>query len=89
MPNNPPEEKGGQGPAALSIATAIIAKAAGVEPEEVVPTTRLVADLGIDSLTVIELIVRLEQDTGIRCTEEDARGFNTVGDILAFVGSKV
>ena len=61
----------------------IIAKAAGVEAEDIGPEKRLVEDLGIDSLTAITLAVQLEQST-----ESDAQMFRTVGDIYAFLSSR-
>ncbi|MFC2596163.1 acyl carrier protein [Corynebacterium durum] len=66
----------------------IIAKAAGVEAEDIGPEKRLVEDLGIDSLTAITLAVQLEQSTKVRIEESDARTFRTVGDIYAFLSSR-
>ena len=65
----------------------IIAKAAGVEAEDIGPEKRLVEDLGIDSLTAITLAV-LEQSTKVRIEESDAQMFRTVGDIYAFLSSR-
>ena len=57
----------------------IIAKAAGVEAEDIGPEKRLVEDLGIDSLTAITLAVQLEQSTKVRIEESDAQMFRRIG----------
>ncbi len=50
---------------------------------EIHPSDNLELDLGVDSLTRIELLVALEQDSGVKIPPEDAADIHTVGDILA------
>ena len=53
----------------------------------ITPATRLQEDLGLGSLAMIELAVRLEDELGIRIPDEAAERFRTVGDIEAFVAT--
>ena len=45
----------------------------------------LIVDLGIDSPKALELLVELEEALGIDITDEEAAGFETVGDVLTYV----
>lgn len=83
----PAQEKAtAQGPTAA--VAGLIAKAAGVESEDLSREQRLVEDLGIDSLDLISLAVRLEQLSGRRVEEEDAQTLRTVGDVFDFVDAQ-
>lgn len=46
---------------------------------------RLVEDLGLDSLTMIEIMMRVEDLLKIRVTDEQLRHFRTVGEVRQFV----
>jgi len=50
---------------------------------------RLVEDLSIDSLTLLEIIFVAEEVLGITIDNEEVRPFRTVGDIKGFITSKV
>ncbi|MBI9000956.1 acyl carrier protein [Corynebacterium sp. CCM 9185] len=62
----------------------IIATATGLEPEEVDAEARI-ADLAIDSLSLVEIAVRLEDAFGIRIVDTDMDRFGTVADIVTLV----
>lgn len=63
---------------------AAVARAAGVQVEELSPADALYDDLGTDSLTVMELLSALEDDLGIALPPgtEFAAGIRTVGDVV-------
>ena len=63
----------------------ILARMSSKEPEELTPEMDLVADLGIDSVRALELLVELEDGLDVEISDEDASTMDTVGDILAFV----
>lgn len=48
-------------------------------------TLSLEADLGIDSLTLLELVVTLEQQLGITVSDEDTGQLRTVADLMRTV----
>lgn len=62
----------------------LIADVAGVDAEAISPESTP-SSLGIDSLTLIEIVVRAEEAFGVRIEEEDAREFRTVGDFSAYL----
>jgi acyl carrier protein len=64
---------------------AIIVDLLGVEPEKVTPEARFREDLEADSLDLVELIIRLEDEFGSQISDEEAQKIQTVGQAVAFV----
>jgi acyl carrier protein len=60
-----------------------------VTPEQITPETRFREDLDADSLDLYELVMELEDRYGIRVSEEEAAGIETVGDAVDFVCARV
>ena len=48
-------------------------------------STRLREDLGIDSLTMLEIVVTIEQTFQIKVGDENLMSFTTIGDIKSFI----
>lgn len=57
----------------------------GIAPEKLSLETRLVEDLGADSLDGAELITALEDEYGISVSEEELSSLKTIGDIVTLV----
>ncbi len=58
---------------------------AGVNATDVTPTARFADDLGIDSLTLVDLVVALEDRFGLVISDEEWGRFVTVGDAVAYL----
>jgi acyl carrier protein len=56
-----------------------------VSADEIEETTRFREDLDADSLDLYELVMELEDTYGVKVSEEDAAGIETVGDAVGFV----
>ena len=56
-----------------------------VDPSRIETVTRFKEDLDADSLDLYELVMELEDDYGIRVSEEQAAQIKTVGDAVEFV----
>ena len=52
------------------------------------PTTRFAEDLKADSVDRMALLMALEEEFATTIDDEQARGFATVGDVLAYVGER-
>lgn len=63
----------------------ILAKQLEISPDSITENTRIVQDLGADSLDVVELIMTLEEGYNIIITNDDASELFTVGQIVVFV----
>ena len=71
---------------------AIIADELGCDLNEVTPNARFVDDLGADSLDLVELAMRFEEEFGIEIPDEDAdkilQGNAAVRDVHEYIASK-
>ena len=65
--------------------TRILEQVAKVDPAAVARDTRLREDLGVDSLTLIEVAVATEDALGVPLPDEDLERFQTVGDVIDYV----
>ena len=61
----------------------------GVDAAEVTNEARFIEDLGADSLDTVELIMKFEEQFDLDIPDEDAEGMTTVGDVIAYVKSKI
>jgi acyl carrier protein len=53
------------------------------------PTLRLVEDLGIDSLTMMEIVMLAEEALPITISNEELRHLRTLGEVEQFISSKL
>ncbi len=67
---------------------AIIAEQLDVEESQVEETTNFKDDLGVDSLDLYELVMRLEDEYEIEIPTEDLEKLLTVGDVMNYLKDK-
>ena len=65
--------------------TEILGGVAGVNRADVAPETSL-ADLGVDSLTMVEVVVAAEDRFGLLIDDDDWPRFKTVRDAAQYIG---
>ena len=53
--------------------------------EEVKLTSRLVEDLGADSLDFVELVMAFEDEFNVTLPDEDVGKLKTIGDIVEYI----
>ncbi|MEC3957022.1 meromycolate extension acyl carrier protein AcpM [Nocardia sp. CDC153] len=63
----------------------IIEEVTGIEPSEVGIEKSFVDDLDIDSLSLVEIAVQLEDTYKVTVPDEDLASLRTVGDAVAYV----
>jgi acyl carrier protein len=56
--------------------------------DQLVPTARLVDDLELDSLDLVDLVVRLEEEVDLEIEEEELKAIGTVQDIVDVIYRK-
>lgn len=54
-------------------------------PEKVTPDARFREDLDLDSIDAVDLIVRLQKQTGIKVRTEDFLTIKTLGDVAGVI----
>jgi 3-hydroxyacyl-[acyl-carrier-protein] dehydratase len=52
-------------------------------------SARLIEDLGIDSLTMLEIVMSIEEAFGFRIDDREARHIRTLGDVRRYVDDRV
>lgn len=67
----------------------IISKQLKKDPKSIGLDTRLIEDLGADSLDVVELLMAFEEEFDLTVPDEEAIRFKTVGDIVSFIQDKI
>lgn len=65
--------------------TEIIVEQLGVSADQVKPESKMIEDLGADSLDAVELVMAVEEEFDIEIPDEDAEKLVSVGDILSHV----
>ncbi|ATN32567.1 acyl carrier protein [Rhizobium sp. ACO-34A] len=63
----------------------IIASYLDISAEEVVDTASLADDLGADSLEIMEMIMRLEEEFGLDIGDDVIEKISTVGDAIKYL----
>lgn len=63
----------------------LICEQLGKSPDKVNMDTKIVEDLGADSLDVVEMLMALEDEYGISLPDEVAMKLHTVGDIVEYI----
>jgi acyl carrier protein len=63
----------------------IVNEVAGVETSEITSEKSFVDDLDIDSLSMVEIAVQVEDKFGVRMPDEELANLKTVGDAVDYV----
>ncbi|MEV0432371.1 MULTISPECIES: meromycolate extension acyl carrier protein AcpM [Nocardia] len=63
----------------------IIEEVTGIEAAEVTPEKSFIEDLEIDSLSLVEIAVQLEDKYAVKIPDEDLSSLRTVGDAVTYV----
>ena len=63
----------------------ILEEVAGVPADDVQPDKEFVADLDVDSLSMVEIVVAAEEKFGVSIPDDEVKNLKTVGDAVAFI----
>ena len=67
----------------------IVCQQLDVEPEQVKDETSFIDDLGADSLTVVELVLALEEEFELDIPDEDTEKLRTFKDAVEYINAKL
>ena len=56
-----------------------------VEEDEVTMEASMQDDLGADSLDLVDLVMSVEEEFGVKVADEDLENIKTVGDIVNYI----
>ena len=57
----------------------------GVEEDEVTMEATMQDDLGADSLDLVDLVMSVEEEFGVKVADEDLENIKTVGSLISYV----
>ena len=63
----------------------IVEEIAGVPADDVQSDKQFVADLDVDSLSMVEIVVAAEEKFGVRIPDDEVKNLKTVGDAVSFI----
>ena len=66
----------------------ILAKQLRIDPSRIQIDSRIQADLGADSLNILQLLMKIEDDYGIVIPDEELADFETVRDVVNYLDSQ-
>ena len=66
----------------------LISEATKIEKAKISLGTNFVDDLNLDSLDIVELMMKMIDDFGVEIPEEDAEKLKTVNDVVTYLGTK-
>ena len=64
---------------------AIVEEIAGVPADDVQLDKEFIADLDVDSLSMVEIVVAAEEKFGVRIPDDQVKNLRTVGDAVDFI----
>ncbi len=66
----------------------LISDATKIDISKINLETSFVDDLNLDSLDIVELMMKMEDEFGVEIPEEEAEGLKTVKDIVTYLEKK-
>ena len=63
----------------------MLANQLNIEVDKITEESKIIEDLGADSLDMIEMLMALEEEFGLSIPDDKAEGLKTVGDIAKFI----
>jgi acyl carrier protein len=69
--------------------TQVLVDELGLDESKITPDASFEEDLEVDSLGVVELLMALEDEFGVKIPDEEAENIHTVGQAVDLVHSKL
>ncbi|OGX19910.1 MAG: acyl carrier protein [Omnitrophica WOR_2 bacterium RBG_13_44_8] len=67
----------------------MISETLGVDEKEVKPEAKLVDELGVDSIGMLDLLLKFEDEFNISIPDQDAEKITRVQDIIDYLKTKI
>jgi acyl carrier protein len=73
----------------LTKVKAMLGKQLGKKQDDIKPESRIIEDLGADSLDIVEMLMSLEETYGITIPDDDAMALKTVAELVAYLDKNI
>ncbi len=67
----------------------LIARQMCIDVEKVSADSRIVEDIGADSLDIVEMLMTVEEEWNLIVEDDDMRGFTTVASVAEYIENKI
>ncbi|MGB4338364.1 MAG: acyl carrier protein [Bacillota bacterium] len=67
----------------------LIADQLGIDEDQITPDSKFVADLGADSLAMVEMVMAIEDKFGVRISQQEIKDLASVGDALNLLKARL
>lgn len=67
----------------------ILASQLDADAGEMTMETKILDDLGADSLDVVEMLMAIDDEFGIEIPDEKIEGLKTIGDVVEYIQSNI
>ena len=65
-----------------------ISEATKIDATKISSTTNFVEDLNLDSLDIVELMMKMEDEFGVEIPDDEAEGLKTVQDVVKYLETR-
>lgn len=66
----------------------LVSEATKIDLAKIKSETSFVDDLNLDSLDIVELMMKMEDEFGVEIPEEDAEGLKNIEDVVTYLEKK-
>lgn len=66
----------------------LVSDATKIDISKINLNTSFVDDLNLDSLDIVELMMKMEDEFGVEIPEEDAEGLKSIKDVVTYLEKK-
>jgi acyl carrier protein len=66
----------------------LVAEATKTDIARITAGTSFIDDLNMDSLDIVELMMKMEDEFGVEIPEEEAENLKNIGDVVKYIESK-
>ena len=66
----------------------LVSDATKIDIAKISTKTSFVDDLNLDSLDIVELMMKMEDEFGVEIPEEDAEGLKSISDVVTYLEKK-
>ena len=66
----------------------LISETTKIEPANIQPNSNFIDDLNLDSLDMVELMMKMEDEFGLEIPEKETEKLKTVNDVIQYIQVK-
>lgn len=65
----------------------LVSETTKIDPQTITPTSSFIDDLHLDSLDMVELVMKMEDEFGLEIPEKEAANLKTINDVISYLNT--